>query len=153
MIYQFGLMGMNFHINTHLWYSQQTCISPEPGAKANWQWGRVGWMFADHGDGLSSSSFKAWSSIAQSVSLSAGIQSAGDLVSETPGSNPAFRSERQLVSFWFKVGSDIIPLWTPFQTAQEFCDILASWCAAFDVIKKGWWVMFSIQAWASYQIR
>ena len=46
---------------------QQTCISPEPGAKANWQWGRVGWMLADHRDGLSSSSFLAWFSIAQSV--------------------------------------------------------------------------------------
>ena len=36
-------------------------------AKANWLWGRVGWMLADHRDGLSSSSFLAWSSIAQSV--------------------------------------------------------------------------------------
>ena len=34
---------------------------------ANWHWGRVGWMLADHRDGLSSSSFLAWSSIAQSV--------------------------------------------------------------------------------------
>ena len=42
-------------------------ISPEPGAKANWQWGRVGWMLAHHRDGLSSSSLLAWSSIAQSV--------------------------------------------------------------------------------------
>ena len=32
-------------------------ISPEPGAKVNWQWGQVGWMLADHRDGLSSSSF------------------------------------------------------------------------------------------------
>ena len=30
-------------------------------------WGQVGWMLADHRDGLSSSSFLAWSSIAQSV--------------------------------------------------------------------------------------
>ena len=37
-----------------------------------------------------------------SVGLSAGIQSAGDLVSETPGSNPAFSSGRQLVSFRFE---------------------------------------------------
>ena len=29
-------------------------VSPEPGEKANWQWGRVGWMIADHRDGLSS---------------------------------------------------------------------------------------------------
>ena len=36
------------------------------------------------------------------VSLSAGIQSAGDLVSETLGSNPAFNRGRQLVSFRFK---------------------------------------------------
>ena len=35
---------------------QQICISPEPGAKASRQWGRVGWMLADHRDGLSSSS-------------------------------------------------------------------------------------------------
>ena len=46
---------------------QQTCISPKPGAKAKRQWGRVGWMFIDHRDGLSSSSFSVWSSIAQSV--------------------------------------------------------------------------------------
>ena len=37
-----------------------------------------------------------------SVSLSAGIQSLGDLVTETFGSNPAFRRERQLASFWFE---------------------------------------------------
>ena len=37
-----------------------------------------------------------------SVGLSAGIQSAGDLVSETPGSNPAFSRGRQLVSFRFE---------------------------------------------------
>ena len=36
---------------------QQICISPEPGAKVNWQWGKVGWMLPDHRDGLSSSSF------------------------------------------------------------------------------------------------
>ena len=36
---------------------QKTCMSPEPGAKANWQWGQVGWMLADHRDGLLSSSF------------------------------------------------------------------------------------------------
>ena len=51
----------------HRNWQQQTCISPEPGVKANRQWGRVGWMLADHRDGLSSSSFLAWSSIAQSV--------------------------------------------------------------------------------------
>ena len=42
-------------------------MSPEPGANAKWQWGQVGWMFADHRDGPSSSSFFAWSSIAQLV--------------------------------------------------------------------------------------
>ena len=36
-------------------------------ANAKRLWGRVGWMLADHRDGLSSSSFIAWSSIAQSV--------------------------------------------------------------------------------------
>ena len=46
---------------------QQICISPEPGANAKRLWGQVGWMLADHRDGLSSSSFIAWSSIAQSV--------------------------------------------------------------------------------------
>ena len=51
----------------HRNWQQQICISSEPGAKVNWQWGQVGWMLADHRDGLSSSSFLAWSSIAQSV--------------------------------------------------------------------------------------
>ena len=37
-----------------------------------------------------------------SVGLSAGIQSAGDLVSETLGSNPEFSRGRQLVSFQFE---------------------------------------------------
>ena len=37
-----------------------------------------------------------------SVGLSASIQSAGDLVSGTPGSNPAFRRGTQLVSFRFE---------------------------------------------------
>ena len=37
-----------------------------------------------------------------SVGLSASIQSAGDLVSETPGSNPAFSRGTQLVSFRFE---------------------------------------------------
>ena len=40
----------------------------------------------------------AWSSIAQS----GGIKSAGDLVSEPLGSNPAFSRGRQLVSFRFE---------------------------------------------------
>ena len=70
-------------------------ISPEPGAKTNWQWGRVGWRLADHRDGLSSSCFSLILDI--SVGLSAGIQSAGNLVSETLGTNPAFSGGRQLV--------------------------------------------------------
>ena len=37
-----------------------------------------------------------------SVGLSAGIRSAGDLVSDTPGLNPAFSRGRQLVSFRFE---------------------------------------------------
>ena len=45
-------------------------------------------MLADHRDGLSSSS--SCLILDSSVSLSARIQSAGDLVSGTPGSNPAF---------------------------------------------------------------
>ena len=51
----------------YLWWYWSRTGSPEPDAKANWQWGRVGWMLADHRDGLSSSKFLAWSSIAQSV--------------------------------------------------------------------------------------
>ena len=58
-------------------------------------------MLADHRDGLSSSSFCLI--LDSSVGLSVGIQSAGDLVSETlMGSNPAFCSGRQLVSFRFE---------------------------------------------------
>ena len=61
---------------------QQTCISPEPAAKANRQWGPMGWMLVDHRDGLPSSSL--FSLILDSpVRLSAGIQSAGDSVPET----------------------------------------------------------------------
>ena len=37
-----------------------------------------------------------------SVGFSAGIRAAGDLVSETMGSNPAFSRGRQRVSFWLK---------------------------------------------------
>ena len=44
-----------------------TCISPESGANVNRQWSQVGWMLTQHRDGLLSSSFLAWSSIAQSV--------------------------------------------------------------------------------------
>ena len=61
---------------------QQICISPEPGANAKWQWGQVGWMLADHRDGLSSSKFFSLI-LDSSVGLSAGIQSAEDWVSET----------------------------------------------------------------------
>ena len=42
----------------------------------NWQWYQVGWMFTDHIDGLSSSSFS--SILDSSVGLSVGIQSADD---------------------------------------------------------------------------
>ena len=54
-------------------------------------------MLADHRDGLSSSSFCLNHDI--SVGLSASIQSAGDLVSGTPGSNHAFSRGTLLVSF------------------------------------------------------
>ena len=57
-------------------------------------------MLADHRDGLSSSSSNLI--LDSSVSLSAGIQSVDDLVSETWGSNPAFSRGRQLVSFRFE---------------------------------------------------
>ena len=57
-------------------------------------------MLADHRDGLSSLSFSLI--LDSSVGLSAGIQSAGELVSETLGSNPAFSRGRQLVSFRFE---------------------------------------------------
>ena len=47
--------------------------------------------------------FQVFSSILDSsAGLSAGIQSAGDLVFETMGSNPAFSRGRQLVSFRFE---------------------------------------------------
>ena len=55
----------------------------------------------NHRDGLWCSSFYSLI-LHSSVGLSAGIQSAVDLVSETLGSNPAFSRERQLVSFWFE---------------------------------------------------
>ena len=54
-------------------------------------------MLADNRDGLSSSSFCLI--LDSSVGLSGSIQSAGDLVSGTPGSNPAFSRGTQLVSF------------------------------------------------------
>ena len=72
------------------------CISPEPGANAKRQWGRVGWMLFGHRDGLSSSSFCLI--LDSSVGFSAGIQSAGDSVSETLW----VRIGRQLVSFRFE---------------------------------------------------
>ena len=53
-------------------------------------------MLADQRDGLPSSSFSLI--LDSSVSLSAGIQSAGDLVSQTLGSSSAFSRGRQLVS-------------------------------------------------------
>ena len=80
---------------------QQIRISPEPGAKVNWQWGQVGWMLADHRDGLSSSSFFILI-LESSVGLSASIQSAGDLVSGIPCSNPAFSRGTLLGSFRFE---------------------------------------------------
>ena len=49
--------------------------------KANWQWGRVSWMLVDHKDWLLSSGFCLI--LDSSGGLSAGIQSAGDLVPET----------------------------------------------------------------------
>ena len=59
------------------------------------------WMLADHKDGLSSSRFSLI--LDGSVSLSMGIQSAGDLVSETMmGLNPALSRGRELVSFKFE---------------------------------------------------
>ena len=54
-------------------------------------------MLADHMDGLMSSRFSLI--LDSSVGLSAGIQAAGDLVSETMGSNPAFSRGRQRVFF------------------------------------------------------
>ena len=78
---------------------QQICISPEPGAKVNWQWGQVGWMLTDHRDGLSNSSFRLI--LNSSVGLSVIIQSAADWVSGALGSNPAFSRGTHLVSFRF----------------------------------------------------
>ena len=67
--------------------------------------GSSGWMLADHRDGLSSRVQNLSLILDSSVGLSASIQSAGDLVSGAPGSNPAFsRGSRgtQLVSFRFE---------------------------------------------------
>ena len=75
-------------VPVHRNLQQQTCISPELGANANWQWVWVDWILADTRDGLSNSSFFSFI-LESSVGLSAGIQSADDLVSETLGSNPA----------------------------------------------------------------
>ena len=52
-------------------------------------------------NGLSSSSFYSLI-LDSSVGLSASIQSAGDFVSGTPGSNPAFSRGTQLASFQFE---------------------------------------------------
>ena len=60
---------------------QQTYISPDPGAKAKQQWSQVDRMLAHHRDGLSSSSFCLI--VDNAVGLWVGIQSAGDLVSQT----------------------------------------------------------------------
>ena len=59
-------------------------------------------MLADHRDGLSSSSFCLI--LDSSVGLSVSIQSACDLVSGAPCSNPAFSSRTQLVlSIWISL--------------------------------------------------
>ena len=64
-----------------MYVQKRTRMSPEPGAKANWKWGRVGRMLADHRCGILSSSFSLI--LDSSVGLSADIQSAGDSVAET----------------------------------------------------------------------
>ena len=65
--------GNGWTISSHTWK-----LMP----KANWQWGRVGWMLAGHRDGLSVQVFRLILDI--SVGFSAGVQFAGDLVSERP---------------------------------------------------------------------
>ena len=84
----------------HLSQQPRTCISPEPGAKTKWQAGRVGWMLADLRDGLLSSFLSLIPD--SSASLSAGIQSTGDSVPETLGSNNEFSRGRKLDSFRFE---------------------------------------------------
>ena len=83
--------------------TQQPCKSPERGVKPYRHWGRMGWMLADHRDGLSSSSFTMI--LDSSVGLSAGIQSAEHSIQRTLGSRPAFRSRRKLVFFRFDIPS------------------------------------------------
>ena len=56
-------------------------MSPEPGTKANRQWSQVGWILTHHRDGLLTSSFCLI--LDSSVGLWVGIQSAGNLVSQT----------------------------------------------------------------------
>ena len=64
LIWNAGCLSTIVHHFELLPPHQQACISPEPGAKANRQWGGVGWSYRD---GLLRSIFLAWSSIAQSV--------------------------------------------------------------------------------------
>ena len=68
LIWNAGCLSTIVHHFELLPPHQQACISPEPGAKANRQWGGVGWMVVDHiGTGYWDQFFLAWSSIAQSV--------------------------------------------------------------------------------------
>ena len=71
----------------------EICISPEPGMNKFQQWRQVGWMLAHHMDGISSSRFFTWPSIAQSF------------LSRHGGSNPRFTRVRQFVSFRFDITS------------------------------------------------
>ena len=77
----------NFRFENHLPVpehrnlQQQTCISPEPGAKANWQWVEWAECSLNIGRGYW---VQVFSLILDSpVGVSVGIQSAGDSVPET----------------------------------------------------------------------
>ena len=60
---------------------QCICISPELGVNQFRQWSQVGWMLVHHREGLLSSNICLI--LDSSVGLWVGIQSAGDLVSQT----------------------------------------------------------------------
>ena len=50
-----GFESWSFQRKSTCQLTTKTCISPEPGAKANRQWSQVGWMLTHHRGGLLSS--------------------------------------------------------------------------------------------------
>ena len=54
-VFKYGILCISLHVlwkpTKNIYYNYYHCM------KVNWQWGQVGWMLANHGDGLSSSCF------------------------------------------------------------------------------------------------